>query len=152
MAQNGTNRQNNDMEQDFAAYSRSWSDMMVRIWRDRIARLKAIDTGRLFSSVGSSQPMVQGFEATMAFKFVQYGIYVDRGVGNGFRHDNGGDLPFMSMAWRQEHGWKGKPRKPKPWFNHSLYISQRVLAEKAADIMGDKFVAIFDTLTDRERG
>ena len=56
------------------------------------------------------------------------------------------------MAWRKEHGWKGKPRKAKPWFNHSLYISQRVLAEKAADIMGDRFVAIFDTLTDRERG
>lgn len=149
MAQNG---QTNDPQRDFEQYTGAWSDMMVRIWRDRITRLRAIDTGRLLSSVGRAAPVVDGFAATMAFQFVHYGIFVDRGVGNGFRHGNGGDLPFMSMEWRREHGWKGKPRQKKPWFNVSLSISQRVLAEKSADIMGDKFVALFDDLTDRERG
>lgn len=87
----------------------------------------------------------------MAFKFLEYGIYVDLGVGNGYRHGNGGDLAFLGKAYRAEHHL-GKARERKPWFNKSWYISVEVLKNRLAEILGDDFAGAFDSLTDKERG
>lgn len=88
---------------------------------------------------------------SLAFRYLEYGIYVDLGVGNGYRRGNGGDLPFLDTVYRLEHHL-GKPRQRRPWFNKSWYISVMVLKDKLADLMGEEFAGLFDNLEHRERG
>lgn len=146
-------QQNNTRGQaaQLAPYVTSWRDKMVEIWRDRLDLLGVHDTGALRRSIQKGQFSVDDARADMAFQFLEYGIYVDLGVGNGYRHDNGGDLEFLGAAYRQEHHL-GKPRERKPWFNKSWYISVEILKSHLATILGDQFAGAFDTLTDRERG
>ena len=46
----------------------------------------------------------------------------------------------------------GKKRERRLWFSRSWYISTMVLKDKLADVIGQDFAGLFDTLTDRERG
>lgn len=132
-------------------YISAWRDKMVEIWRDRLDLLGVHDTGALRRSVQEGQFSVGDTRADLAFRFLDYGIYVDLGVGNGYRHDNGGDLEFLGAVYRHEHRL-GKPRERRPWFNKSWYISVEILKSHLASILGDQFSGAFDTLTDRERG
>ena len=66
--------------------------------------------------------------SSLAFRYLEYGIYVDLGVGNGYRRDNGGDLPFLDTAYRLE------------------------LKDKLAEVIGEEFAGLFDKLEQRERG
>ena len=132
-------------------YSQGWYDKMVEIWRDRLDLLQVHHTGALRSSVSKGTFSMDEAGGTMGFRFLEYGIFVDLGVGNGYRRGNGGDLPFLSPAYRLEHNL-GQPRERKPWFNKSWYISIEVLKNHMARIMGDEFSGAFDTLTERERG
>ncbi len=124
---------------------------MVEIWRDRLDLLGMYDTGALRRSLAKGAFTVGDACADMAFQFLKYGIYVDLGVGNGYRHGNGGDLEFLGRAYRHEHHL-GKARERKPWFNKSWYISVEILKNHLASILGDQFSGAFDTLTERERG
>ena len=76
---------------------------------------------------------------------------MDLGGGNGYRPGNGGDRHVLGKAYRKLHNL-GEPRKRRPWFNKSWYISIEVLKDHMARIMGDEFSGAFDTLTERERG
>ena len=71
----------------FEPYVVAWCDKMVEIWRDRIDLLGASPHGNLRASVKAGQRVIEGLGATMAFEFVRYGIYVDTGVGRGYRQD-----------------------------------------------------------------
>ncbi len=132
-------------------YIQAWRDKMAEIWRDRLDLLGVHDTGALRRSIQKGQFTVNDAHADLAFRFLEYGIYVDLGVGNGYTHGNGGDLEFLGAVYRQEHNL-GKPRERKPWFNKSWYISVEVLKSHLASILGDQFSGAFDTLSDRERG
>ncbi len=128
------------------AYLAAWRDKMVQIWQDRLDLLQVHDTGRLRNSVHTAASNITQTEATLVYQFIQYGIYVDRGVGNGYRHDNGGDLKFLGKAYRRQHHL-GKPREKKPWFSPSWYISVEVLKDHLARIVGDEFRAALDTIS-----
>ena len=140
--------QNQDTRKE---YLEAWKNTMVNIWRDRMDRLGVFDTGALRGSLVDGTLHMNDMEAQMAFKFLQYGIYVDLGVGNGYYHGNGGDLYFLDTTYRHEHKL-GEPRKRKPWFSKSWYISVQVLKEKMAHLIGEDFAGMFDNLNDRERG
>ncbi len=109
---------------------------MVEIWRDRLDLLGMYDTGALRRSLAKGAFTVGDARADMAFQFLEYGIYVDLGVGNGYRHGNGGDLEFLGRAYRHEHHL-GKARERKSWFNKSWYISVEILKNHLASILGD---------------
>lgn len=69
-----------------------WSDFMIKMWRERMMQFAppVYRTGALASSVqGIVHP---GPVTTIEHHFLEYGIYVARGVGNGYRRGNGGDL------------------------------------------------------------
>ena len=126
-------------------YPKSWQDKMVEIWQDRILLLGIRDTGALYRSVQASITQWQGIEGTLGFHFLEYGIYVDAGTGNGYRRGNGGDLEFLGRDYRQKHGL-GKTRERRRWFSVSWAISTRVLANEMERQIGDEFVALFDNL------
>ena len=75
---------------------------MVRIWRDRLDQLVPPDTGTLRRSIEAASFKVDGYSLEAAFRFVQYGIYVDAGVGNGYKHGNGGNLQILG-EWNWLH-------------------------------------------------
>ena len=126
-------------------YSKEWLKMMVRIWQDKLDELKVWDTGRLHNYLMYHNSSLEGMDVDAVFQFMEYGIYVEAGTGNGYKKDNGGDLKFLDSNYRYEHEL-GRPRIPKPWFDKSWYISGQVLKEKYAELIGEAFVGAFNVL------
>ena len=126
-------------------YLTAWHAKMIQIWQDRLDLLAIHHTGALRQSVRATQSNISATTATLTYQFLQYGIYVDFGTGNGYRHGNGGNLQFLGRAHRTLHHM-GQPRQKRPWFSTSWYISTEVLKDHLAHILGDQFIAAFDTL------
>ena len=137
MAQNNT--------ADLQTYSKAWYDKMVEIWRDRIDAMNILDTGALRGSVAGNGFAMDEAGGQMAFKFLQYGIFVDLGTGKGYKRGNGGDLEFLGKDYRKQHNL-GKARKKRPWFSTSWYVSTKVIRDVYARLVGDQFVGIMDNL------
>lgn len=126
-------------------YVDRWTAKMVEIWRDRLDLLGVYHTGNLRQSVTKGNVNVNGLDADISFQFLRYGIYVDRGVGNGYTRGNGGDLAFLGKAYRMEHKL-GRAREKRPWFSRSWYISTEVMKDYMAQQLGSRFRAAFDNL------
>ena len=148
-------------DEDLSSYIHEWSRLMEKMWQEKMARLRIVNTGGLASSLHSSDLYGAGsFSATFTFR--QYGHYVDAGVGRGFTAGNGGNLAIMDMTYRRLHnldiprkkgprwggGWtSGEPRKPREWFNAKWYYSIMNLKDDMRNIMGDAFKAMITSIT-----
>lgn len=60
-------------------YEKGWTENMADYWRERMERLRTIDTGALYASIKGH--LEQGTVTTIEHTFLQYGIYVAAGVG-----------------------------------------------------------------------
>lgn len=94
-----------------------WQKFMVDIWREKMMSFAppVYDTGALSRSIqGVVHP---GPVTTIEHRFLEYGIYVARGVGNGYYRGNPGDLKFLK-------DWKTNPhhRQPRDWFAKNTCI------------------------------
>lgn len=121
-SQSGLKPRMSDAEHE--QWLRGWSDFMVKMWREKMLQFAppVYDTGALSRSV---QGMVHlGPVTTIEHHFLEYGIYVARGVGNGYRHGNGGDLSFLK-------DWKTNPhhRQKRDWFAKKYMYSLHRLNE-----------------------
>ena len=123
-----------EMPREVKQYDEGWGRMMVDIWKKRLDMYKAVDTGNLKNSVMGGLESIGGLQASFRFHFVNYGIHVENGVGNGYRHDNGGDL-----------GWT-PTRVERPWFSPSWWYSRKVIAEKMVEIIGDTYFGMFSNI------
>lgn len=111
-----------------------WSEFMVKMWRERMMQFAppVYDTGALSRSVqGVTHP---GPVTSIEHRFLEYGIYVARGVGNGYRHNNGGDLAFLK-------DWKSNPhhRQKRDWFSKKYMYSLHRLNEFEAAYYGTTY-------------
>lgn len=111
-----------------------WSKFMVKMWRERMMQFAppVYDTGALSRSVqGVIHP---GPVTSIEHRFLEYGIYVARGVGNGYRHNNGGDLAFLK-------DWKTNPRhrQKRDWFSKKYMYSLHRLNEFEAAYYGTTY-------------
>lgn len=111
-----------------------WSEFMVKMWRERMMQFAppVYDTGALSRSVqGVIHP---GPVTSIEHRFLEYGIYVARGVGNGYRHNNGGDLAFLK-------DWKSNPyhRQKRDWFSKKYMYSLYRLNEFEAAYYGTTY-------------
>lgn len=111
-----------------------WSEFMVKMWRERMMQFAppVYDTGALSRSVqGVIHP---GPVTSIEHRFLEYGIYVARGVGNGYRHNNGGDLTFLK-------DWKSNPhyRQKRDWFSKKYMYSLHRLNEFEAAYYGTTY-------------
>lgn len=128
--------QSRDLATDRKAYIDAWTEMMVNIWRDKMVKLKAVDTGALYSSLSGKTSAKGPDWDVITHKFVEYGFYVDAGVGKGYKADNSGDLLFLDPSYRAEHNL-GEARKKKRWFSASYSISFRKLMDAMSEIYGE---------------
>lgn len=111
-----------------------WSEFMVKMWRERMMQFAppVYDTGALSRSVqGVIHP---GPVTSIEHRFLEYGIYVARGVGNGYSHNNGGDLAFLK-------DWKTNPhhRQKRDWFSKKYMYSLHRLNEFEAAYYGTTY-------------
>lgn len=124
-------------------YIKGWTDTMVDIWKEKIIKYSIIDSGNLMSSVTGSSS-----QDSALLKFVSYGIYQAYGVGNGYKHDNGGNLEFLDPEYRKKHKL-GRLRKRRNWYTPRLYSSVMVMQRAMAEIYSHDIVnTICDALTD----
>lgn len=131
-SQNGLKPDMTDAEHQ--KWIQGWSDFMIKMWRERMMQFAppVYRTGALASSVqGIVHP---GPVTTIEHHFLEYGIYVARGVGNGYSRGNGGDLKFLK-------DWKTNPhhRQPRDWFSKKYLYSIHRLNEFEASFYGTTY-------------
>lgn len=107
---------------------------MVKMWQEKMLQFAppVYDTGALSRSVqGVVHP---GAVTTIEHRFLEYGIYVARGVGNGYSRGNGGDLKFLK-------DWKTNPhhRQKRDWFSKKYMYSLHRLNEFEAAYYGQTY-------------
>ena len=130
--QNGLKPDMTDAEHQ--KWIQGWSDFMIKMWRERMMQFAppVYRTGALASSVqGIVHP---GPVTTIEHHFLEYGIYVARGVGNGYSRGNGGDLKFLK-------DWKTNPhhRQPRDWISKKYLYSIHRLNEFEASFYGTTY-------------
>lgn len=146
---NGTNIPQN--AEELGQYEEGWAKLMIDMWHEQLAKVRAIDTGNLYGSIHATT--VPGEEAVITHTFALYGIYVEAGTGHGFKRGNGGDLPFLGYEYREEHdlnrprkvgpAWGGrvaggKPLIPRPWYENKYWYSRMRLNEMLQEYYGNK--------------
>lgn len=151
------------MNDDAQKYIDEWTRVQIQIWQEKIERMNIVRSGALHQSF--SDVIARTADGTtITMKFLGYGIYQALGVGNSYRHDNGGDLPFLGKDYRREHGldkprkvgpaWggyktSGKPRKARDWYSKKLYMSTMSMVEDMARILGEQAATVVcDQLSD----
>lgn len=142
--------------QDIDQWIDGWSEKMIEIWREKQLDLQVYDTGELARSM-SEDVQHDGMSAVIRLQFAQYGVYQAFGVGYGYIHNNGGDLPFLGADYRREHHldeprkrgpkWgggytSGNPRERRDWLYPKLYGSVMRMAEAMAQMTGQMGVAM----------
>lgn len=95
MANTDTNRPA-ATDEDRRKYQEAWAEMMVNIWREKIERLHVINTYSLHQQIRDNVISATDSVSTIQHKFLEYGIYQDMGVGNGYTKGNGGDLEILT--------------------------------------------------------
>ena len=99
---------------------------MLKIWREQIILLGAIDTGALYRSVLAVGMKADGKYTSISLsqKFNLYGLYVDYGTGSNTPKGNPGDIG------------KANARKRKRWFSRKYFASVMNIREFFADNLG----------------
>ena len=125
---------NNMSEAEHSKWVQGWSDFMVKMWQEKMLQFAppVYDTGALSRSVqGVVHP---GPVTTIEHRFLEYGIYVARSVGNGYNRGNGGDLKFLK-------DWKTNPyhRQKRDWFSKKYMYSLHRLNEFEAAYYGQTY-------------
>lgn len=128
-------------DEDRKKYQEAWADMMIKIWREKIERLHVINTYSLHQQIQENVISSSDTISTIQHKFLEYGIYQDLGVGNGYSKDNGGNLEILDPVYRAEHNM-GEPRKPRVWFSRAYFASIMVLKEQMAYMYGEEFCGL----------
>lgn len=119
---------------DRQRWLQGWTEFMVKMWRERMMQFAppVYATGALARSVqGTLHP---GPITTIEHRFLEYGIYVCRGTGNGYRHGNGGNLAFLA-------DWKTNPhhRQKRDWFSKKYMYSIHRLNDFEAAFYGSAY-------------
>lgn len=142
-------------EEDIRKWEQEWAKTMITIWREKIMQLGIIDTMRLYDNQSHVVSQAPGSTAVV-HEFLQYGIFQEAGVGNGYDRDNGGGLQILDPYYRRAHGlnkprrrgpsWSrkdmtsGKPRKRRPWFSKKYLQSIYVLNSVERDLYGNEYM------------
>ena len=120
-------------EEERRKYVLAFNNTMIKIWRERIALLKVVDTGALYRSTVSVGLSMDGKVSANT-----YGLFQDYGTGREVPIGNPGDIG------------RDKVRQRRKWFSTKYYASVMNLKEFFADNLGRDFCGIVaNALNDR---
>lgn len=121
-------------------YVEAWNKTMIDIWQERINKLKVMDTGALWRSPLQLPVRADGrfYDITLSQNFLEYGLWVDLGVGREVPHSNHGDIG------------RDKTRQRRRWFSVKYYSSVMALRDFMAESLGDEFKSIFCAALDSD--
>ena len=113
-------------QQEREKYVRAFNSTMIKIWREQIILLGAIDTGALYRSAMAVTMRADGRYTSISLsqKFNLYGLYVDYGTGSNTPRGNPGDIG------------RANARKRKRWFSRKYFASVMNIREFFADNLG----------------
>lgn len=113
-------------------YVEAWNKTMVDIWRERIEKLKVIDTGSLWQTFDLFAVDASDDYRSVSIKhaFNEYGIWQDLGVGREVPHGNPGDIG------------RDKVREAKKWYSLKYFSSVMNIKEFMAENLGKDAVNI----------
>ena len=120
-------------------YAEGWMSMMVTIWREKMDEFGVYDTGTLQRSfqMDLSKWADESDKGSIIHRFLQYGVYVERGTGREISKDNGGNIG------------RERTRFPKPWLTRKYKYSVFRLGEYFAERYVNQFCAMMrDTFQD----
>lgn len=91
---------------DLEQYERAWADNMVKFWQEKMMAFSppVYDTGMLHDSL--SALMHPGPVTTITHHFLEYGLYVAAGTGNGYRRGNSGKDDDEGLQFMRGGKWK----------------------------------------------
>jgi hypothetical protein len=143
-------------DDELEKWERDWASMMVVIWREKILALGIIDTMSLTRSITPQVIDYAGGRREIIHEFLMRGIYMARGVGNGYDRGNGGDLQILDKQYRILHGlnkprsrgpsWSrkhlssGQPRQQRDWIMRRYLSSLHVLDEVELAVSGEQYM------------
>lgn len=159
---------------DIEKYEDEWAQQMGQYWRERMYKLKIVNTGNLQRSL---QGMVhRGPVTTIEHKFLMYGIYVAAGVYPAFAWQRwseahvypktprvraeAGHLEFLDPKYRKEWGldekrkvgpqWGGRvaggePPGPRDWYARKYLSSVKRLNEFEASAYGEAYKGLISS-------
>ena len=112
--------------QERQKYVQAFNTTMLKIWREQIILLGAIDTGALYRSVVAVGMKADGkfTSVSLSQKFNLYGLFVDYGTGSNTPRGNPGDIG------------RANARKRKRWFSRKYFASVMNIREFFADNLG----------------
>lgn len=141
-------------EKEYEEWVQGWVRMMIDIWKEKILKLNIADTMQLYRDITGRLSGTD--QMTIVHEFMQYGIYVAAGVGNGYSHGNKGDLEVLDPAlrkaarldkprtrgprWSTKHMTTGKPRERRDWFAYKYLQSIYKLGEVSRDFYGEMYM------------
>lgn len=107
-------------------YVTAFNSTMIKIWKEQIVLLGAVDTGALYRSVMAVGMKADGkyTSVSLSQSFNLYGLYVDYGTGSTTPRGNGGDMGHDNN------------RRRKRWFSKKYFASVMNLQEFFADNLG----------------
>ena len=125
----------------------AWADIVLELWQEKIDRLNIGVSWQLVDSLVQHIISEAGGNISMIeFAFNYYGKFVDMGVGNGVDLGSVGDLKTERRLVGNETGNK---RRPKPWYNKTLYSQTQRLVEILAEKYARKgLIAIIENVDD----
>lgn len=131
-------------------YADAWARMMVNIWQEKMEAYGVYDTGKLMKSFNDDF-LKWGDDkdkGSIIHKFLQYGIYVERGTGKEKNYGNGGDIGEY-----RENGKERTFRVPKPWLSKKYLYSIFRLGNYFAAHYGNEFCRMIkNTLEEKSNG
>jgi hypothetical protein len=105
----------------------AWAKITVKVWREKIVKLRIIDRSQLWQSFIHNVVSQTGGDVTkIEFAFLYYGKFVDMGVGKGVKI---GDVKESATSRRLEGKMLGNRRKPKKWYSKTIAAEVKRLAE-----------------------
>ncbi|MDE7159374.1 MAG: hypothetical protein K2O24_00815 [Muribaculaceae bacterium] len=114
------------------AFVAAYNKTQVTIWKDRVRRLGAVDTGRLLRSVRPLSMIMDSevLDFTLSQEFTAYGVWVNFGVGRGMK------------AGQRLHEGVTTGRRAKRWFDRSHFRSVANLRDFMAENIGHQTLAL----------
>jgi hypothetical protein len=134
---------NNGAKLTEGGIAESWAKYTVHAWQNKIKKLKITDTNTLLNSFMENVIAgANGDVIKIQFTFVQYGRFLDMGVGKGVKI---GGVKQSTISRRMEGKMIGNRRRPKKWYTKTLRHEVLRLTEIMAEYYGK---SVIDMITE----